>query len=54
MDMTKELVCKSLRKQLIMFRIRNMIIIGTRCCISIMESLNFKMAKLLKLGANYS
>jgi len=33
----------------------NMIFIGTQCCIFITEtSLNFKTAKLLKLGVNNS
>jgi len=32
----------------------NVIIIDTQCCIFINESLNFKTAKLLKLGMNYS
>jgi len=37
-----------------MFRSGNMIIIGTQCCIFVVESFNFKSAKLLKLGVNYS
>jgi len=37
-----------------MFRSGNMTIIGTQWCIIITESLNFKMATLLKVGLNYS
>ena len=42
--------------QLIMFQSRKyMITIGTQCCIFITKnSLNFTMAKLLKLAVNYS
>jgi len=29
-----------------------MIIIGTQCCIFVVESFNFKSAQLLKLGVN--
>jgi len=45
-----------LREQLIMFQSRKcMITIGTQCCIFITKtSLNFTMAKLLKLAVNYS
>jgi len=35
-----------------MFRSGNMIIIGTQCCIFVVESFNFKSAQLLKLGVN--
>ena len=42
-------------EQLIMFQSVNMIIIGSQCYTFISEtSLNFKMAKLLNLGMNYS
>jgi len=37
-----------------MFRSGNMIIISTQCCTFIMESLNFKTAKPLKSGTDYS
>ena len=47
-----------LREQLIMFQFQSrkyMIIIGTQCCVFITKpSLNFTMAKLLKLAVNYS
>jgi len=59
MNVTEELLCIRLISApgttvLITFRSGNMIIMGTQCCIFIIESLNFIMAKLLKLGVNYS